>query len=465
MNERSNFEVDLELLEKYNQPGPRYTSYPTAPHFSSDFGAQDFYNEIVETNQNGNLTDLSLYFHLPFCKSLCYFCACNVIITQNPERIDDYLIYLKKEIDLVSKLINPTRKVVQLHWGGGTPTYLDPNQITDIFSYITDHFNFSDSAEISIEIDPRGLSQDCLSTLRNVGFNRVSFGVQDLDAKVQETVNRIQPESLNREVVKQSRELGFNSINIDLIYGLPYQTVESYSKTLDKIIDISPDRLAVFNYAHVPWLKKHQKLIPTEALPEPTERLKLLKLIIDKLTESGYVYIGMDHFAKPEDELTKALNDHTLYRNFQGYSTYAEAEIYAMGITSISQLNSMYAQNSKGMKKYKQALDQGNIPTHVGYRLNDDDKLRRFVIIELMCNNRVLKPEVWDRFGVDFDEYFSDSIEKLDEFIQDGLIILQPDRLQITEPGRLVIRNIAMVFDAYLGENQLAEKPVYSMTV
>lgn len=457
--------VDLELLKKYNQPGPRYTSYPTAPHFSSDIGPMEFYDEIVETNQNGNLADLSLYFHLPFCRSLCYFCGCNVIITHKTERIDDYLVYLKKEIDLVSKQINPSRNVVQLHWGGGTPTYLNPAQITDIFAYIKDHFNFSNNSEISIEIDPRSLTDDRLATLRKVGFNRVSFGVQDLDTKVQETVNRIQPEEMNRAVVDQSRELGFNSINIDLIYGLPYQTVDSYSKTLDRIIDISPDRLAVFNYAHVPWLKKHQKLIPTEALPVPTERLKLLKLIIDRLTEAGYVYIGMDHFAKPDDELTQALKDHTLYRNFQGYSTYAEAEIYAMGITSISQLNSMYAQNAKGMKEYKQALDEGSIPTHVGYRLNEDDQLRRYVIIELMCNNRVLKSEVWDRFGIDFDEYFSSSIEKLDEFIEDELVVLHPDRLQVTEPGRLVIRNIAMAFDAYLGENQAAEKPIYSRTV
>ena len=457
-------DIDLELLEKYDRPGPRYTSYPTALHFSENFGPEDFLDEIVETNIADELSDLSLYFHLPFCRSLCHFCACNVVITQRPERIEDYLRYLKKEIDLLSKMIHPRRKVVQLHWGGGTPSYLTPMQIDDIFAYIRDHFEFSKDAEISIEVDPRGLTTEHLPMIRKVGFNRISFGVQDLDPLVQEAVNRIQPEFLNRKVVEESRELGFDSVNIDLIYGLPYQTVDSYTITLDKIIDMSPDRLAVFNYAHVPWLKKHQRLIPVENLPVAMERLKMLKMIIERLTKSGYVYIGMDHFAKPEDDLTKALNDHTLYRNFQGYSTYADTEVYAMGITAISQLHNVNAQNVKGIKEYKQMLDVGKIPTHVGYRLHDDDKIRRFVITELMCNNRIVKSEVWERFGVNFDAYFTDSIERLGEFIEDGLVQAFPDRVQVTEEGRLVIRNIAMAFDAYL-ESAQPEKPVYSRTV
>lgn len=465
MSRSTKFDVDIEILMKYNRPGPRYTSYPTAPHFHTGFGPQQFKEAILESNQGDPLADVSLYFHLPFCKTLCYYCGCNVVITHNPKRIEEYLHYLKKEIDRLSSLLHPDRKVVQLHWGGGTPTYLSPEQIADIFAYIRSHFNIAGDAEISIEIDPRRLSARHLPTIREVGFNRVSFGVQDFDDEVQQAVNRIQPEALTRQVVEVSRELGFHSINVDLIYGLPYQTVERYSKTIDKIIDINPDRLAVFNYAHVPWLKKHQRVIPTAALPEATERLKILKMVIERLTESGYVYIGMDHFAKPGDELAQALKDHTLYRNFQGYTTRAGAEVYALGITAISQLNSVYAQNVKNTADYYRMIEEGIFPTHVGYRLNEDDKIRRFVITELMCNSRVLKAEVTEKFGVDFDSYFAESTPKLQEFIDDGLLTLLPDRIQVHEPGRLVIRNIAMAFDKYLEQDRKQKKPLYSQTV
>jgi oxygen-independent coproporphyrinogen-3 oxidase len=465
MAKSTRVDVDLDLFKKYSRPGPRYTSYPTAPQFTADFGPADFKREIVESNAADDAPPLSLYFHFPFCRSLCYFCACNVIVTSNPARIEEYVGYIKKETDVIAGLIKPGRKVVQLHWGGGTPTYLTSEQTRDVFDFVADRFEIAEDAEISIEIDPRRLSREQLAVIREVGFNRVSFGVQDFDHKVQETVNRIQPEKVNRDVVRWSRELGFDSINVDLIYGLPYQTVESYEKTLDKIIDISPDRLAVFNYAYVPWLKKHQTVIPEEALPEPGERLRLLKLIIEKLTGAGYVYIGMDHFAKPEDELSRALEDHTLYRNFQGYSTRADAEVYAMGVTSISQLRNVYAQNMKDTKTYIEMLDKGEIPTHVGYRLDDDDKLRRYVITELMCNNRVIKNRVKDRFGVDFDSYFTESLAKLDEFVRDGVVTLSPEKLQVQESGRLVIRNIAMAFDRYLDRDQDGKKPIYSRTV
>ncbi|MEJ2721954.1 MAG: oxygen-independent coproporphyrinogen III oxidase, partial [bacterium] len=355
--------VDLELLKKYSRPGPRYTSYPTAPQFSDAFGPDDFRDEIVASNSSagGDLPDLSLYFHIPFCRSLCYFCACNTIITHNPARIAAYLGDLRRELDLIAGLVNPDRKVVQLHWGGGTPTYLTPDQIRDTCAYINDRFTTAGDAEVSMEIDPRGLTPEHLPVIREAGFNRVSFGVQDFDPRVQEAVNRIQPEEMSREVAARSRELGFKSINMDLIYGLPYQTVESYSKTLDKIIDISPDRLAVFNWAYVPWLKKHQRVIPEDAVPEAGVRLDLLKLTIEKLTGAGYVYIGMDHFAKPGDELTRALENHSLYRNFQGYSTHADAEVYAMGVTSISQLRNVYAQNTKDTGTYARELTAGRI--------------------------------------------------------------------------------------------------------
>lgn len=465
MKQNYKVSVDSDLLKKYNQPGPRYTSYPTAPHFHEGFTPEHFLQEIEVTNVSKNAPDLSLYFHFPFCRTLCYFCGCNVIITHNPKRIERYLDYLKKEIDLVSAKINSHRKVVQLHWGGGTPTYLTPAQITDIFSYIKTHFNFADDAEISIEIDPRTIKNDHLSTLRRLGFNRVSFGVQDFNVQVQETINRIQTDEQNQFVIDESRRLNFDSVNVDLIYGLPYQTVESYKKTLDRVIELSPDRLAIFNYAHVPWLKKHQQIIPEEAMPDTTERLAILKLVIERLTEAGYVYIGMDHFAKPDDELTKALAEKTLYRNFQGYSTRAGAEVYAMGITAISQLDYVYAQNVKTTKEYETMLDNGQLPTMVGYQLTKDDKIRQFVITEIMCNNRVLKEEVTRRFSIDFDEYFAGFETKLEPFVMDGLVEILPDRIEISDAGRLVVRNIAMEFDAYLEKDRQREKPIYSRTV
>jgi len=459
------FEVDIEILKKYDRPGPRYTSYPTAPHFHSGFGPNEFREVIEESNITPNSTDISLYFHFPFCPTLCYYCACNNIITKNQQQIVDYLTDLKKEIDLFSRLIDSKRQVVQLHWGGGTPTYLTPEQINDIFAYIKDHFQFSPNAEISIEADPRRLTPDHLPTLRKIGFNRISFGVQDFNPHVQAAVNRIQPEELSRRAIDESRDLGFESINIDLIYGLPFQTVDSFKETLDKVIEIFPDRLAVFNFAHVPWLKKHQKVLKPETLPTPEEKLLILKTVIEKLTEAGYVFIGMDHFAKPEDELSVALKTHTLYRNFQGYTTKAGVEVFALGITSISQLRNAYAQNVKDLKQYHEFLERGEIPTARGIKLNEDDKLRREVITELMCNNRVVKTYFNEKYNIKFDDYFADSLRKLKKFIEDGLLTDDPDMIQVSQPGRLVIRNIAMAFDHYIEEDLKKEKPIYSRTV
>jgi oxygen-independent coproporphyrinogen-3 oxidase len=457
--------VDVDLLTKYGRPGPRYTSYPTAPQFTSEFGPDEYRREIVDTNQGDALPDLSLYFHIPFCNTLCYFCACNTIITHDLKKIADYVGLLKKEIRMIGGLVDSSRKVTQFHWGGGTPSYLSPSQIADLVGYIKDHFSFADDAEIGIEIDPRDLTPEHLPAIRRAGFNRVSFGVQDLDPQVQAAVNRVQPMELNQRVVEESRELGFESINIDLIYGLPHQSVESYSKTLDKVLEIAPDRMAVFNYAHVPWMKKHQRVIPVESLPAPEERLQILKAVIERLTGAGYAYIGMDHFARHEDDLTKALEAGTLHRNFQGYTTHAEAEVYAMGITAISQLNGAYAQNVKSIPDYRRMLEQGSIPTHIGYCLDDDDQLRRYVITEIMCNNRVIKSEVSSRFGVEFDDYFRDVFPKLEEFVKDGLVSFLDDRMQVHENGRLVVRNIAMAFDRYLEDDQPDSKQKFSRTV
>lgn len=458
-------DVDLELLKKYNHPGPRYTSYPTVPHFHESFTSQDFYRAVVAANQGNSLADISLYFHFPFCRTLCYFCACNMIITHSERRIQHYLECLKKEIDLMGRLMNPARKVIQMHWGGGTPTYLTPRQITDTFGYIRDRFNFSDTAEMSIEIDPRTITPEHLPVIRENGFNRISFGVQDFNPVVQKAINRIQSDEQNAFMIDEGRRLGFDSINMDLMYGLPYQTVESYEKTLDSVIELSPDRLAVFNYAHVPWMKKHQRLLPQEAMPDTVERLRILKQVIERLTGAGYVYIGMDHFAKPDDDLALALEKKTLYRNFQGYSTCANAEVYALGATSISQLHNVYAQNAKDIKTYAQRLNEGILPTLIGIELNDDDRLRRHVITEIMCNSRILKEEVQRRFEIDFDGYFSDALARLEPFIEDGLVSLLPDRIQVHDIGRLAVRNIAMVFDAYLPADQQQQKPIYSRTV
>ncbi len=312
-------EIDIDLLKRFNQPGPRYTSYPTAPLFSAEFDWKDFEREIVETNADADKSDISLYFHFPFCEKLCYFCGCNMLVTKDRSAIANYNQYLKKEIELIEPLISETRKVEQMHFGGGTPSYLTPSEIRDVGEFIKSKFDFSEGLEASVEIDPRGLTHEHIQAFRKIGFNRISMGVQDFNLRVQEAINRVQSEEITRRAVEWSRELGFRSINLDLIYGLPYQTLENFAVTVEKIIDISPNRLAVFNYAHVPWLKKHQNVIPSEALPSPDERLQILKMTIEKLTAAGYEYIGMDHFAKPTDDLAIAQKNNTLYRNFQGY--------------------------------------------------------------------------------------------------------------------------------------------------
>lgn len=442
--------INLELIKKYDRPGPRYTSYPTAPQFNNSFTSEKFLDEIIRTNNENNPPDLSLYFHIPFCDTLCYFCGCNMIISRNRERIKEYTNHLKNEIDLLRTYLKNDRKVVQLHWGGGTPTHLNPDEITDLISYINNSFSFSNHAEEGCEIDPRGLTKEHLEALRHGGFNRISMGVQDFNEKVQKAVNRIQPEDMTRQVISWVRELKFNSMNLDLIYGLPFQSVKSFEKTVDAIIDISPDRIAVFNYAHVPWLKKHMALIKPEDLPKPEEKLDILKMTSEKLTNAGYVFIGMDHFAKPNDELSIALKEKKLYRNFQGYSTHAGTDLYALGITSISQIGRCYSQNVKKESEYFEKLNDGVFPVERGYYLSDDDLLRRHVITRIMCDFELDFTEVEKLFSIDFKKYFDSSLKKLTEFVDDGLLILSDKNMKVTEMGRLMIRNIAMNFDAYL---------------
>ncbi len=455
--------INIDLIKKYDKPGPRYTSYPTAPHFNESFTHQNYLDEIIKTNQGQSLPDLSLYFHLPFCDTLCYFCGCNMIVTRNRGRIKRYIDDLKSEIDLITDHISHDRKTTQLHWGGGTPTHLNPDEITDLSSYIQDRFDFSAHVEAGCEIDPRGLTKEHLSALRNGGFNRISMGVQDFNEKVQQTVNRIQSEALTRRVVDWVRELGFNSINLDLMYGLPFQSAKTFEETVDTIIDLDPDRIALFNFAYVPWMKKHQKVIRPEDLPAPEEKLNIFKMSTQKLTQAGYVFIGMDHFAKPDDELTLALKEKKLYRNFQGYSTHAGADLYAMGITSISQFGRIYAQNIKKETPYHAALDKKILPTAKGYYLNEDDVLRRHVIMKLMCDFELDFASVEDEFNIDFETYFSWGLNNLKEMMADNLISIENKTLKITQMGRLLIRNIAMNFDGYIERKE--DHARYSRTV
>jgi len=457
-------QIDFSVLRKFNQQGPRYTSYPTAPMFSADFTSADLIDEIRETNAEGSDQALSLYFHFPFCEKLCYFCGCNMRVTHDRALIAEYNGYLKKEIDLIRPMISIERKAAQMHWGGGTPSYLTPNEIRDIGGHIRDTFEFEPDAEASVEIDPRGLTREHMQAFREIGFNRTSFGVQDFNPRVQEAINRVQSEAMTRQTVLWARELSFKSINLDLIYGLPFQTVASFADTVEKIVDISPDRIAVFNYAHVPWLKKHQNIIPSESLPTADERLSILRMTIEKLLGAGYEYIGMDHFAKPTDELAIAQKTGTLYRNFQGYSTKSGCDVYAFGVSAISQYQNIYAQNLKNIREYYARLDVGDAATGVGYRMTADDHIRKEVIMQLMCNLEIDKQRVEERFEINFDSYFGDVIKKLDVFVGEGLVENIEGSIRVLGSGLLIVRNIAMCFDAYL-EKMMRERPVFSKTI
>lgn len=457
-------QLDFDLLKKHDRPGPRYTSYPTAPVFRDTFRADDYRTEITATNGPDSSSDLSLYFHFPFCDTLCYFCGCTMLVTRDRDRIEEYQRYLKQEIDMIAPLIGRKRKVVQLHWGGGTPTHLTPEQIRDIAGYIRGAFTFAPDAEVSVEIDPRELRRDHLVALRENGFNRMSMGVQDFDAKVQETVNRVQSEELTWQVYAWARELGFSSINLDLIYGLPFQTLQSFRTTVRKVIEYGPERIAVFNYAHVPWLKPHQKLIHQEDLPSPDQKLAILKQTIDQFCSNGYEYIGMDHFARPGDELAIAQKGKTLYRNFQGYSTKAGADLYGFGMSSISHFQSIYAQNEKNLSMYYKCLDEGRLATRVGYRMSDDDLLRKHVIMRLMCDLELDMRAVERKFAISFTEYFAESLASMHQFVEEGMVTVADGKISILGAGRLLLRNIAMCFDAYLG-SMTSAKPIFSRTV
>jgi len=439
--------VDLELVRKYDVPGPRYTSYPPATHFTHAIAPEEFQARLRA--QNPSARELSLYFHLPFCHSLCWFCGCTSVITTDPAKSAEYVGYLAREMDLLRPLLDPRRKVAQLHFGGGSPTFSPPDEIRRLGEMIHARFALAPDAEAGVEVDPRRLTRDHLTALREVGFNRGSLGVQDNDPAVQKAVHRHQPFALTRRVVEWMREAGFQSVNLDLIYGLPRQTPQTFARTLDEVLTLSPDRFAVFNYAHVPWLKPAQKILPSGLLPAPEVKLELLKLTIERLTAAGYVYIGMDHFARAEDELAVAQRQRTLQRNFQGYSTRGGADIYAFGMSSISQVEDFYWQNHKELPAYYAALDAGRLPLARGYVMTAEDRIRRTTIMRLMCDLELDYAAMSRRLGLDFPAHFARELDSLDDMAADGLVRKTAQGLAVTDLGRLLIRNIAMRFDAY----------------
>jgi oxygen-independent coproporphyrinogen-3 oxidase len=459
---REELRVNEEFLARYNRPGPRYTSYPTAPVWNDAFGPDDL--ESVHQEAQVARTPVSLYMHLPFCESLCLFSACNVIIQKDKRVASPYLEVLKREVEHVARSVSRERPVVQFHWGGGTPTYLTPEQLTDLFRFARENFNFAPDAEIGIEIDPRVTSREHLEALRGLGFNRLSMGIQDFHLEVQTAINRIQPFELTRDLLLAARNLGFDSINVDLIYGLPYQSPERFSRTVDQILELQPDRVALFSYAHVPWLKKQQGAFATH-LPEGMEKFEIFRTGLMKFIEAGYLYIGMDHFAKPGDELAIAQQQRTLHRNFQGYTTKAGADLYGMGVTAISAFQNAYAQNQRDLANWQKAVENRGIATMRGYRLSEEDRLRRAVINRLLCHTVIVKEEIAREFGIDFDRYFARELSQLEAPREDGVVIVDSKEVRATWLGRIFIRNLAMIFDPYLEKQHLNAKPLFSKTL
>ncbi|HVB87832.1 MAG TPA: oxygen-independent coproporphyrinogen III oxidase [Candidatus Dormibacteraeota bacterium] len=455
-------QISDEILEKYNRPGPRYTSYPTAPVWKDDFGPADFETASAKADQRG--TPISLYMHLPFCESLCLFCACNVSIQKDKRVTIPYLDALKQEIEHVSRTVSRERPVIQFHWGGGTPTYLSPAQMEDLFGHTRERFTFADDAEIGIEVDPRVTTVAHLEALRRLGFNRLSMGIQDFQPKVQQTIHRVQPYEMTRDLILAARKLGFQSLNVDLIYGLPYQTADSFRDTVQQVLTLAPDRVAMFSYAHVPWLKKQQGSFEGH-LPEGREKFRILRSGLEGFLGAGYIYIGMDHFALPGDELAIAQQNRTLHRNFQGYTTKAGADLYGMGVSAISSIGEAYAQNRREVPAYQTMIAERGIATMRGYRLSTDDRIRREVIGRLLCHTVIPKSEIERDFGISFDEYFSDEMERLEESHAAGLVALDPGEIRATPLGRIFIRNVAMIFDRYLREQQMDQKPLFSKTL
>jgi len=449
---QSKLEWDEALLAKYNVSGPRYTSYPTVLEFCESYSMADYLQCLTSLPED---RALSLYVHIPFCQSICYYCACNKIITKNKDKAARYVKKLIQEIKMVANNLGDN-KLRQIHWGGGTPTYLSLTQISDIMAVIREVFEVpnEESTEISIEIDPRAIQIHDIERLSQLGFNRMSMGVQDFNLKVQQAVNRVQSFEMTRDMIVEARRHGFKSINIDLIYGLPFQTKQTFEQTLKQVLEISPDRISFFNYAHLPNRFKPQRRIDSHALPSVSEKLDIFQYVIENLQNNGYLYIGMDHFAKPDDELALAQKSGQLHRNFQGYTTHEEYDLIGVGVSSIGNINGQYHQNVRCIDEYYARLDEKKLPSWRGVVVNKDDEIRKSVIFDLICHFEMTIPNFEAAFDVDFSQYFAAEIEMLQPFIEDGLVELSSTRIKVTPRGRILVRNICMIFDAYLNELQ-----------
>jgi oxygen-independent coproporphyrinogen III oxidase len=460
--------VDLETVRRFDRPGPRYTSYPTAVEFTEAVGLEA-YRERLESANADRAEPLSLYAHLPFCEHRCLFCGCHVVITPHMPVAEKYLDYLKREIELVARHLPDRRSVVQMHWGGGTPTYYSPAQLRDLFDHIRARFGFEAGAEIALEVDPRVTSAQHLETLAELGFNRLSMGVQDLTPQVQAAITRNQTYEQTETLVRQARATGFTEgINIDLIYGLPRQEPVTFGENLDQVIGLRPDRVAMYSFAYVPWIRGHQKKLDPETLPSPEVKLELYLMAMERFLAAGYQPIGMDHFALPEDELAVAARAGRLYRNFMGYTVMPASDMVGVGISGIGEVQHAFFQNEKKLSTYYEKLDAGQLPVGRGYLLDQDDRIRQYVIQQIMCNFQVRKADVEARFGVRFDQYLAVSLARLDEVREAGFVELDRDGLRVTPQGRVFVRNVCMAFDRYLLEKEAAReaaRPVFSRTV
>jgi oxygen-independent coproporphyrinogen-3 oxidase len=461
--------IDLQgveaMLPRYEVAGPRYTSYPTAPVWNEAYGPEGFRCDLAEAGARAD-EGLSLYVHVPFCESLCHFCACNRVITRKPELPVRYLEVIEREVASIREAVSVVRPATQQHWGGGTPTHLTPEQVRRLFGTVTEAFPMRAGAEISIEVDPRVTTAEHVAALRECEFNRISMGVQDFDPHVQEAIHRVQPVEMTAKLVEIARDAGFASVAFDLIYGLPFQTPESFQRTLDAVIEISPDRIALYSYAHVTWLAKQQRGFERKDLPDGSTKLRVFLGAVRSLLEAGYVYIGLDHFARPEDELTHALRNRTLRRNFMGYTTQAGVDLIAFGPSGISQLRASYAQSQRDLAEWERAVLERGLGTMRGYALSPEDQARRWIISRIMCHGEVRAAEYQDAFGEEFQQRYAPEFEQLEPMEADGVVIREPEGdLFLTPLGRLFARNVAMIFDAYLPEQQRAAKPLFSKTV
>lgn len=454
---------DNQLVQKYNYSGPRYTSYPTALQFSNALDLDKMQRELKKLAINEQ--PLSLYLHIPFCAHLCYYCGCNKIVTKRHDKAAPYLARLYQEIERKGLSFEHKRMVEQMHWGGGTPTFLNQDEIHNLMTHLRAYFNLldNDCGDYSIEIDPRECTKQKLHLLRYEGFNRISLGVQDIEPKVQKAVNRVQPIGLVEDLVERARHIKFRSINMDLIYGLPFQTEKSFEKTVARIVEFSPDRLSIFNYAHLPDRFTPQKRINPEDLPAPDVKLAIMQNTIAQLEEAGYVYIGMDHFAKPTDELAIAQQKGQLHRNFQGYTTHKDCDLVAMGVSSISHIGPYIFQNSPNMETYIKEIDAGRMPIVKGLEASQDDAIRGEVIMTLICHFELNKKSIEQQFGINFDDYFAEELARLQDFEKDKLIESQADLIKVSPAGRLLVRSICMVFDAYLPKQ--SERTAYSRII